>query len=445
MKRTHPRRLARNCITLGLAATLLIGCARALDSLPEGAWRGTLQLPGGELPFGIEVTATKATSGGHPEVYLINGSDRVLIDEVSVEGSRVTMLMPGFKNRIDATLQGESLRGTLTLVKAKGLEQKIPFAAQHGQAWRFTPPGARDGDDQTAEPAADGPAGLGGRWAVTIEEDGKSTVGVGELLQQGSLVTGTLLTPTGDHRYLAGEFHDRTLRLSKFDGGQPYLYEAKLAEDGSLVGRYWGGLSAQASFTARRDASASLGDSANVTQMRAGSARLDFRFPDLGGVYVSLSDPFYANKVVVVALAGSWCPNCHDEAAFLAPLYREYRERGLEIVALMFEQFGDFERAAEATHRMRTRYHIDYATLIAGTSDKDDAATKLPQLNGVFAFPTTIFIDRAGQVRRLHTGFSGPATGSHHEELKADFRRTIDALLAEAAPAPKPAPPSPPT
>ncbi|MCU0760255.1 MAG: TlpA family protein disulfide reductase [Steroidobacteraceae bacterium] len=416
------------------ALLLAGGCARGPEVLPAGSWRATLALPGGTLPFGLEVAAREGRGNAHPPVYILNGSDRIRVDEVSVEGGAVTLLLPGFKNRIDATLAGDQLRGTLTMVKAGAKEQKIPFAAQRGPAWRFTPPAA-----PSAPPAGD----LAGRWAVTfVDQDGKSYPAVGEFRQREAEVTGTFLTPTGDHRFLAGELHGRTLRLSKFDGGHPFLYEATLGEDGTLRGRFWSGLAWTETFIARRDAAASLGEAEQATRMKAGATRLDFRFPDLGGVYVSLSDPFYRGKVVVVALAGSWCPNCHDEAAFLAPLYREYRGKGLEVVSLMFEQFGDFERAAEATHRFRERYGIDYATLIAGISDKDDAATRLPQLNGVFAFPTTIFVDRSGTVRKLHTGFSGPATGEHHARLTAEFRRTIDTLLAEPAPPPaaQPAP-----
>ena len=57
----------------------------------------------------------------------------------------------------------------------------------------------------------------------------------------------------------------------------------------------------------------------------------------------------------------------------------------------------------------------------------------LPQLNGVFAYPTTLFIDRKGIVRHIHTGFSGPATGDHYTRLTRDFDQRIQALLAEDA------------
>ena len=106
--------------------------------------------------------------------------------------------------------------------------------------------------------------------------------------------------------------------------------------------------------------------------------------------------------------------------------------QGLEIVSLMFEHFGDFEQAAAATRRFRDRFNIEYATLIAGTSDRDDAAQALPQLNGVFAYPTTIWVDRSGRVRKIHAGFAGPATGIHYDELVSEFTEFTRELLAEA-------------
>ena len=61
----------------------------------------------------------------------------------------------------------------------------------------------------------------------------------------------------------------------------------------------------------------------------------------------------------------------------------------------------------------------------------DFAAKRLPQLNGIYAFPTTLFLDRKGRVRRIYTGFSGPATGNHYPKLIEDFDSTVEQLLAE--------------
>ncbi|MEJ2534694.1 MAG: hypothetical protein P8008_04335 [Gammaproteobacteria bacterium] len=75
------------------------------------------------------------------------------------------------------------------------------------------------------------------------------------------------------------------------------------------------------------------------------------------------------------------------------------------------------------------KHDIAFDVLVAGVSDKDLAAEKLPMLNHVLAYPTTIFIDRDGAVRYIHTGFTGPGTGTHYEEFKRDFRRRMDQLL----------------
>lgn len=406
---------------LGLAS-----CARTDGGPRDGVWRAVLQVPGGELPFSIEF---KHEQGGRV-AYLVNGADRTRVNEIAVDDDTVTLRMPGFNNRIEAKLESDTLSGTLLMVKPKGKDQTIPFRARYGDAFRFSP--GADG------PAESGAPDVTGRWAVTFADGGKNTPAIGELKQAGRIVTGTFLTPTGDHRFLAGELRGRELRLSKFDGGHVFLYHATLAEDGTLAGKFWSGIAFEDGFTARRDDNASLGDADQATKLVSGD-RFDFRFPDLGGVNVSLRDQFFKGKVVVVALAGSWCPNCHDEAQLLVDMHKRKRAQGFEVVSLMFEQFGDFNRAAEATYRFREQYGIEYTTLIAGISDKDDAASRLPQLNGVFAFPTTLFVDRGGKVRKVHTGFAGPATGEHHTKMVREFERTVDMLLAE------PVPPLPPT
>ena len=148
--------------------------------------------------------------------------------------------------------------------------------------------------------------------------------------------------------------------------------------------------------------------------------------------YSSLGDEMFREKVVVVNIAGTWCPNCHDEAQFLAALHKEYGDRGLEVIGLMYEHFEDRQIAVRQINRFREKFGIQYMTLVAGISDKTEVSKTLPSLSAVLAFPTTIFIDRKGQVRVIHTGFSGPGTGKHHEQLKEEFTNVIVELLEES-------------
>ena len=396
-------------------------------SVKIGTYRVVLQSPGGDLPFGLELT--RAGSGW--VAYLVNGRERLKVSEVAVQGSHLDIKMPGYENRLTADVKGDELQGEVVLDKLGGKDQRIPLRAQFERRYRFFPqsPGAT--------------ADLSGRWSVTFsEDDGKTETAVGEFSQSRGGVSGTFLTDTGDHRFLAGQVRGDELYLSTFDGAHAFLYKAKIvgpngsappgrARPSALAGDFWSGTAYHERWTAKRDADAALPDAYSLTTMRAGVKDFEFAFPDLAGNVITSKDAEFKHKVIVVALAGSWCPNCHDEAAFLAPLYRDYRAKGLEIVSLMFEHFGDFDRAAAATERFRKHYGIEYTTLIAGISDKDEAAKKLPMLERVYAFPTTIFIDRRGQVRKIHTGFSGPATGEHYAQFVSEFKSTLDLLLAE--------------
>jgi peroxiredoxin len=411
------------CFALALSALALGACHREAPQpestalLTPGMYRAVLELPAGELPFGLEIEPEGAATVG----YLVNGKERVRLNEVTVSGAHLEIRMPGYENRLVADAKDGRLLGEVVLSKAGGNQQHIRLRAQLGQAYRFF------------EKAASLPTDVSGRWAVTFTgDDGKPEAAVGEFTQSGDAVTGTFLAETGDHRFLAGQMQGDELYLSTFDGAHAFLYKAKVNSDGALAGDFWVGTAHHEHWVGKRDPNAALPDVYSLTSMRAGARHFDFAFPDLDGNTVTSKDPAFQGKVLLVALAGSWCPNCHDEAAFLEPLYREYRGRGVEIVSLMFEHFGDFPHAAAATSRFRQHYAIEYTTLIAGVSDKDEAAKKLPMLERVYAFPTTIFVDRRGNVRKIHTGFSGPATGDHYTQFEHEVKATLDQLLAES-------------
>lgn len=408
------QRLRRSSFLYALTLCAL-GCAKHADEPAAGRYRAVLQLPGGETPIGLDV----AREQNAYVLYLINGAERTRVSNVQISSGELTATFPGYENTLRARIGRNALEGAVMLIKAGGKEQVIPFRATLGETYRFYKDSLSDNAD------------VAGRWEATLTDDeGKATKAVMALEQTHDRVTGTVMTPTGDHRFLEGQVRGDELQLSTFAGGLAYLYKLKVNDAGELVGDYWQGLASHEQVAAQRNDAATLDDASHHTTLMDDSKRLDFRFKDLDGNPTSLSDERYRGKVVLVTLGGTWCPNCHDEAMFLVPFYREYRDKGFEIIALMFERHAEFAKAAKAVRNYRKDMGIEFATLIAGTAD-DEAGNALPTLSGIYGYPTTILIDRRGEVRDIHTGFSGPATGAAYEEFVTGFRAQVDALLAE--------------
>jgi len=401
---------------LVLSGGLVQSASAGTTRVPMGAWRGVLQVPGGDLPFNFELSDSDSVY----TAFLINGDERVPVDEVRVGESHVTLFLSAFNSSITGVLDGRLLRGSLRLTKRSGRFQVIPMKAWPDVKWRFF------SEEQLVE------VDVSGRWDVTFKEgDGSETKAVGEFRQDGDRLSGTFLTPTGDYRYLEGNVRLRNIYLSCFDGGHAFLFKGRVLLDETLEGDFWSGTAWHETFVAQKNDEATLPDATELTYLKEGYDRLEFSFPDEYGNQVSLADKAFENKVVVVSIAGTWCPNCHDEAAFLSEYYNGMDPGQVEIVALMYEHLQDFKEAATQVKRFRERYNIKYRMLIAGFSDKKAAAETLPMLNHVLAFPTTIIIDKRGDVRRIYTGFSGPGTGEHFEELKTEFDSVIRTLLYE--------------
>jgi thiol-disulfide isomerase/thioredoxin len=257
---------------------------------------------------------------------------------------------------------------------------------------------------------------------------------VGEFGQQGSRLTGTFLEQTGDYRFLEGVVDGDSLKLSCFDGGHAYLFTAKIDNDGRISGgQYYAGPTYHQPWIAEKDANAKLPDEFSLTKWKKEDAHLAFHFRDLDGNPVSLADKRFLGKVVLIQLMGSWCPNCMDETRFLSKFYDEYRDKGVEIIALAYERSTDFARSQTSVRSFQQRFQVKYPMLITGVSVNDSlrAQKTLPQLDAILGFPTTIFVNKNGDIEKIHTGFNGPGTGEHYEEQKKEFHTTVDGLLGE--------------
>ena len=165
------------------------------------------------------------------------------------------------------------------------------------------------------------------------------------------------------------------------------------------------------------------------TSIKKPDEPFQFSFPDIDGKILSNNDPRFKGKVVVAVVTGTWCPNCHDEAQFLVQLYRKYRDRGLEVVALDFEEPEQQEDGLSRARAFIKKYGVEYTYLIAGSPV--EMWEKVPQAINLNSWPTTFFIGRDGRVKNIHAGFASPASGKFHREVTEEFTTTVERLLAE--------------
>ncbi len=400
-------------ITIALAA-----CGKkteTTDTLKTGMWRATIEIQGQQLPFNFELT--KDNDGGY-DIYIRNADERLLLDEVNVTGDSVNIGLHIFDANIKAAIKGDTLQGEF--IKNYEKDFNIPFTAVYGQTFRF-----EKVKDQKDVPD------FSGKYAVTFTHEFDTTKAVGIFKQQGDSVTGTFLTPTGDYRYLQGNVVNGLMQLSTFDGNHAYIFRATKKEDGSLTGEFISGKNHMEFWEGIKDENASLPDPESLTYLKPGYERIEFKFPDVNGNPVTLNDEKYKNKVVILQMFGTWCPNCMDETMFLSPWYNENKKRGVEIIGLAYERKPDFDYASGRVKKMIDKLKVNYDFVIAGTNDKTQAAETLPMLNKVVAFPTTIFIGKDGKVKKIHTGFSGPGTGFYYEQGIQKFNETVNELLNE--------------
>ncbi len=383
-----------------------------VTELKQGFWRAEIKMQDQLLPFTFEVLK----GGEKYHVKLINGVEETIpLDEIDIVGDSVFITLHIFDIELRAKINGDSLNGYY--IKNYKENYRLPFTAKHNNSNRFKKPTAS--------------SNFNGKWQVTfVEDDSISFPGVGIFKKEGDLLKGTFLTETGDYRYLEGVASDTAMSLYTFDGNHAFIFNATIKND-SISGEFLSGMDYKATFTGVKNENAQLNDADVLTFLKEGYDKVSFSFPNLDGKTVTLNDEKYQNKVVLLQIFGTWCPNCMDETIFYSDWFDKNKDRDVEIIGLAYEAKDDFNYAKARVEKMKKKYNVNYDYVIAGIYDKEAAAKTLPMLNHVLSFPTTIFIDKTGKVRKIHTGFSGPATGIYYEEFIDEFNSFMNLLLNE--------------
>jgi peroxiredoxin len=384
---------------------------KSIKKLEPGFYRGNLVAQDDQLmPFIFEVTSETT-------LKIYNAEEVIEVDEIEYSNDSIRIRLPYFETVILAKFDGTNFNGQWI---EEDRDRSVAIFSEFNIEDRFD---SNNSEDQI---------NVAGVWEIEFNDYGRIYPSKAVFQQDGNIVTGTFRTPSGDYRYLEGIVSSDTLQVSTFDGAHAFLFKAHLT-DSTMTGAFYSGNHSKETFVGKRNSNFELPDEYTLTFLNEGYDTFDFSFPDMEGNMVSFSDERFKDKVVLVQLMGSYCPNCLDETKYYSKYYNSNKDKGLEIIALAFENAKSKEKAIKGIKRMKDRVGLNYPILLAqiGTNDKGKAQEKMPMLNKVSSYPTTIYLDRTGAVRKIHTGFNGPATGEKYISFQEGFNSFVQALLKE--------------
>lgn len=373
----------------------------------DGIWSATIDSNHRPIPFRIGFS-----THGEPQAWFFNGDEKVVSTSGSFDNGVLLLRFDHYATKLEATLSNGELTGTYGRPGRAAEFHAVPYRAA----------------EASKEPAPQ----IAGLWDIEVESPKGEKAWHLIVHQNSSEVSAAILRVDGDTGLLTGAYRDGLFTLSHFSGARPSLMTIAFQLDGSLeVDLNGRKLTAVRSAEARAKGLPAPDDPMKHTTMKDANEPLRFSFPDMAGQIVSNTDARFRGKVVLVAIGGSWCPNCHDEAPYLEELYRKYRNAGLEVVDLSFEE-GDQLKNLERLRAFVKQYGIEYPVLLPGEPSELDA--KLPEAVNLNAWPTTFFVGRDGKVRAIHTGFAGKASGELHDAMTREIETTLHRLLSENPP-----------
>jgi len=415
-------------VALG-SGTLMAAGASAVNL--DGRWEATLTQKGLAIPFRLDISGDGDKAVG----TLYNGEEKETTTSAEIKNGKVRLTFEHYLTTITADVKGEELDGVVTVTR------RSPINITPGA----TPPEEASAKDSVSPfharryvahtVAASGVPSIDGVWEIPHESPKGEKAWRLIVKQKGAEITATLLRVDGDTGALTGEWQDGKFVASHFDGARPGLITIVPQQDGTLqvdlnaVPRY-GVLTAYRPEVARQKGFPEPANYLTHTSVRDPNEVFTYSFRDVNGKLVSNDDPKFKGKVVLAIVTGTWCPNCHDEAQYLVQLYSQYHGKGVEIVALDFEE-ADQQESLTRVHAFISQYRVPYTYLIAGTPD--EMWDKVPQAVNLNTWPATFFIGKDGKVKATYSGFASHASGVFNKELKDDFTSTIDRLLAEDA------------
>ena len=346
---------------------------------------------------------------------IVNGAERIPIDIKWEKDSTFTSSLPLF----NTYFKGKKEKGIVTgewVDPTRTGDYRIPFQIVNNKIREF--------DTKVHVP-------VHLKYKIVFEDDSVPAILNLEVVKEEFVTYGTVLTETGDYRYLQGEpLENNQFYLSAFDGTHVFYLAGQLV-DTKIEGVFMSGKHYIAKFTGEADSNFELRKADELTWMKNPKETLSLKLNADAKTERSFGEKDWKGKVTLVQIMGTWCPNCTDESRFVKSMYEKYHAQGLQVVPVSFERGSDKQVAFTRINSQAKQMALPYPVYLGSGADSPQkaAAIVFAQLNHVMSFPTLILIGKDGKVNKVWTGFYGPGTGVHYAEHTAEIEDAVLRLL----------------
>lgn len=232
----------------------------------------------------------------------------------------------------------------------------------------------------------------------------------------------TVRTGTGDLRYLGGPVDGNHFILTTFDGA--HLYRFDIQRDGDdLTGTFHTHTGYKSAIQGKR-----LGRMPVTDPMRVqATGPMEFTVvTDRDSTVATWTSETFKGEVTIIDLMGTWCPNCMDAARMFKDLRAEFPD--LQVASVAFETRSNPRAVFSRFETYKADLGLDWPMVYGGPAKKKETGYKMHFLTGFESFPTTLILDKSGNIAYVHTGFNGPATGDAYVKEQQFFRAAIRSL-----------------
>lgn len=378
------------------------------SAMINGLWKGTfIRQDNVRLPFLFNLMQD---SNGELTLYLNNGAEKIRAEKTVMRNDSIIFHLAYFDTELKMKVDSpEKLSGNW--VDNSREKMSMPFEAIRIQ-----------------ETALISPTTLSVKWELLFRPGAPNAFpGILSIsLSEDKSLSTSLRAPSGDYRFMVTEITGDSLSLYKFDGIVSYLLTARIKGDSLVDGKMYSGTTYQTDWKGFRNESATLPDAFERTKVLS-QEFLKLTLRDIKGDTVVLERKDFVGKITLLPIMGTWCPNCLDESKSISQYMKDHPEIPIQVFGLCFERPKEWDKIDLLLNKYTRMLQLPFPLYYAGYADAATASKTFPMLDGIKAFPTLIIIDKTGQIRKVITGFDGPATGQAY----IDHQQRFDALMQQ--------------